>query len=113
MGSPPRHPRDLLSGWKEISTYLCLSPYRVRSLGYPVRKLPGRAGMGRVWAVGERAEGQQQRPPEGGLSEGWEGYMVIGFMGKIGHATIVGVPVMSPCPASNPSTEISSSRCSQ
>ena len=46
----PRHPRDLLSGWKEISAYLCLSPYRVRSLGYPVRKLPGRAGMGRVWA---------------------------------------------------------------
>ncbi len=47
---PPHHPRGLLSGWKEISAHLGLSPYRVRSLGYPVRKLPGRAGMGRVWA---------------------------------------------------------------
>ena len=27
-----------------------MTPYRVRALSYPVRKMPGKNGMGRVWA---------------------------------------------------------------
>lgn len=40
----------MLEGWKEICAYLGMTPYRVRALSYPVRKMPGKNGMGRVWA---------------------------------------------------------------